>query len=331
MHEDRAGTNRRRVFRMSDASDSPLATDKPVATISVDVDPVDLHLIGYGYPGLPVDPLVYTKALPRLLEVFARCGVRATLFVVGRDAAAQGSALAALVAGGHEVASHSFSHPMAFASLGRSGMREELERSRSALEAATGHAVSGYRSPNFDMDRAALRVLAECGYRYDASAYPTPLLLPARLLLAFKSSDRAAVLRLKPWPFSFDRRPSVFRFGAQALHEFPASVTPHLRLPIYHTLRYSLSDARFDAALDGFVTRGESFSYCLHAVDVLGLEEDAVDRRLAKHPGMNWPLARKLELLEKSLRSLVERFAIATFEERLSVEEPAAAATAEAR
>src|SRR6185369_6178171 len=130
---------------------------------------------------------------------------------------------------------------------------------------------------------------------------------------AFKSSDRASVLRLKPWPFSFDRRPSVFRFGSHSVHEFPAAVTPGLRLPIYHTLRYSLTDARFASALDGFVTRGEPFSYCLHAVDVLGLEEDAVDRRLAKHPGMDWPLARKLELLEKSLRSLVERFAIATF------------------
>ena len=311
--------------------DSPIGSDRPVATVSVDVDPVDLHLIGYGYPGLPADPLVYTKALPRLLEIFGRCGVRATLFVVGRDAAAQAPSLAALAAGGHEVASHSFSHPMAFASLGKAGMRDELERSRAALEAATVHAVSGYRSPNFDMDRAALRVLAECGYRYDASAYPTPLLLPARLLLAFKSSDRAAVLRLKPWPFSFDRRPSLFRFGAQSLHEFPASVTPVLRLPIYHTLRYSLTDARFASALDGFVTRAEPFSYCLHAVDVLGLEEDAVDRRLAKHPGMDWPLAKKLELLEKSLRSIVERFAIATFEERLLIEEPLAAETAEAR
>ena len=308
-----------------------MSTGKPVATISVDVDPVDLHLIGYGYPGLPADPLVYTKALPRMLDVFARCGVRATLFVVGRDAASQAPALAALAAGGHEVASHSFSHPMAFASLGERGMREELDRSRAALEAATGQPVSGYRSPNFDMDRKALRVLAECGYRYDASAYPTPLLLPARLLLAFKSSNRAAVMRLKPWPFSFDRRPSVFRFGSHALHEFPASVTPVLRLPIYHTLRYSLTDARFESALDGFAARGESFSYLLHAVDALGLTEDGVDARLTPHPGMNWPLAKKLELLEKSLSSIVERFAVATFEERLATEAPEAAARAGTR
>src|SRR4029079_19633928 len=61
---------------------------RPVALVSVDVDPVDLHLVGYGYRSLPPDPLVYTTALPRLLDCFGRCGVRATFFVVARDAPA---------------------------------------------------------------------------------------------------------------------------------------------------------------------------------------------------------------------------------------------------
>ena len=290
---------------------------RPFATISVDVDPVDLHLIGYGFRDLPADPMVYDIALPRLGEVFARCGVRATFFIVGRDAAPRAATIAALARGGHEIASHSFTHPLAFASLGLRGMRDELMKTREALEAVTGREVVGYRSPNFDMDHTALRVLSECGYRYDASAYPTPLLFPARLLLALKSRDPKAVLRLKPWPFSFGRRPSVFRFGERTLHEFPASVTPWMRLPIYHTLRYSLTDARFESALDGFARRDEPLSYLLHGVDVLGLSEDRVDPRLAGHPGMNRPLAAKLELLERSLRSIVQRFVIATFEERL--------------
>ncbi len=304
---------------------------KPVATISIDVDPVDLHLIGYGFPGLPADPLVYTHALPRLAEVFARCGVRATFFVVGRDAASQAQVLGGLARAGHEIASHSFSHPMAFASLGPAGMRDELEKSRAALQAATGREVLGYRSPNFDMDRGGLAMLAECGYRYDASAYPSPFLIPARLLLAFKSTDRRAVMSLKLWPFSLDRQPSVFRFGARSVREFPTSVTPALRFPIYHTLRYALGDARFGKALDGFAGRREPFSYVLHAVDALGQTEDRVDPRLAKHPGMNWALARKLELLEKTLGSIVERFAVATFEERVCAAEAAPAATTRER
>ncbi len=297
---------------------------RPFATVSVDVDPVDLHLVGYGYRGLPADPGVYEVALPRLAELFERCGVRGTFFVVGRDAGRHAGALRALAGAGHEVASHSFTHPLAFASLGDAGMRGELERSRDALATATGRAPAGYRSPNFDMDRNALRVLAACGYRYDASAYPTPLLLPARLLLALKSRDPRSVLRLRPWPFSLERRPSALRFDGRTLHEFPASVTPGLRLPVYHTLRYSLADARFESALDGFARRGEPLSYILHAVDVLGLAEDRVDPRLAKHPGMDRPLAEKRDLLERSLKAIVQRFVPATFEARLGAEGAAA-------
>jgi peptidoglycan/xylan/chitin deacetylase (PgdA/CDA1 family) len=294
------------------------AHPRPPATISVDVDPVDLHLIGYGYPGLPADPLVYAVALPRLAELFARCGVRATFFVVGRDARGQSRVLGRLAAAGHELASHSYSHPLAFSSLGARGMRDELVRSRAALEEAGGAAVAGYRSPNFDMSAAALRVLARCGYRYDASAYPTPLLLPARLLLALKSRDRGAVLRLRPWPFSMRRRPHDLRIGEKIVREFPASVTPLARLPIYHTLRYSLPDSRFESALDGFARRREPLSYLLHAVDALGLVEDRVDPRLRPHPGMRRPLAIKLDLLERSLRAIAQRFDVAPFHDRLA-------------
>lgn len=292
-------------------------SERSVATVSVDVDPVDLHLIGYGFPGLPPDPLVYTRALPRLTEIFARTGVRATLFVVGRDAPAQRTALGQLVAGGHEVASHSQSHPLAFASLADAAMRDELDRSRAALEQATGRPVLGYRSPNFDMNARGLRALADCGYRYDASGYPTPMLLPARMLLALKSRDPRAVMRLRPWPFTMRREPYRVAAGEGRLVEFPASVTSLARLPIYHTLRYALSDARFEAALDGLVGERRSLSYALHAVDALGQREDAVDPRLAGHPGMDRALDHKLALLERSLSSIVQRFAVQTFAERL--------------
>jgi len=288
-----------------------------VATISVDVDPVDLHLVGYGYSGLPPDPLVYGRALPRLLEIFARCGVRATLFVVGRDARDQREALASLSASGHEVASHSQTHPLAFASLAPDRMRDELHVSRDALEQATGRPVLGYRSPNFDMNARGLEALAECGYRYDASGYPTPLLLPARLLLALKSRDPGAVMRLRPWPFTLRREPYRWRAGEKGLVEFPASVTALARLPIYHTLRYSLSDARFESALEGIVREGGSLSYALHAVDALGLSEDGVDARFGRHPGMERSLETKLALLERSLRTITQRFESRTFGERL--------------
>ncbi len=208
---------------------------RPVVTVSVDVDPVDLHLDGYGWRGLEPDPLAYTTALPRLHELFARTGVRATLFVVGRDGVAHADALRSMVAEGHEVASHSATHPLAITRLGPDALERETAGSRATLAAACGGEVVGFRAPNFDMDVRTLAALARAGYRYDASGYPTPLLAAARLLLASKSGDPRGVLRLRLWPFDLERLPHRVGIGADVLEEFPLSVHGLLRMPVYHT------------------------------------------------------------------------------------------------
>jgi peptidoglycan/xylan/chitin deacetylase (PgdA/CDA1 family) len=293
------------------------APPRPPITVSVDVDPVDLHLVGYGYRGLPPDPLAYTTAIPRLLEIFARTGVRGTFFVVGRDAAAHADAVTAIASAGHEVASHSQTHPMAFGRLPDARMRAELADSKAALEAAGGGSVIGFRAPNFDVSPRVVGALVETGYRYDASAYPTPLLFPVRALLALKSRDPRAVFTLRAWPFTFERAPFDWRAGAQVIREYPTTVTPFLRLPFYHTMRYYLPDWRFVARLGWLARHGEALSYPLHAVDALGLVEDRVDPRLRRHPGMNWPLGRKLDMLEMTLGAIAARFEPMPFRDRL--------------
>ncbi len=288
------------------------------ATVSVDVDPVDLHLLGYGYRHLPPDVLVYQKAIPRLLGIMQRTGIRATFFIVGRDVHANAGAVEAIAAAGHEIASHSQTHPMAFGRLSDERMRAELMDSKVALEAATAAQVIGFRAPNFDVSQRLVHALAACGYRYDASGYPTPLLLPVRALLAFKSRDPRAVFTLRAWPFTLERLPFDWRQGGQSVREYPTTVTPFLRLPFYHTMRYYLPLWRFKARLRWFAEHGEALSYPLHAVDALGSAEDGVDPRLGKHPGMNWPLERKLTMLEETLEAIAARFEPIPFRERLA-------------
>jgi peptidoglycan/xylan/chitin deacetylase (PgdA/CDA1 family) len=291
---------------------------RPNATISVDVDPVDLHLAGYGLDGGAPDPLAYTLALPRLIEVFDRVGVRATFFVVGRDAQANAKPIAQVAAAGHEIGSHTFSHPFAFAQLSPAAKRDELIASRNVLESASGASVVGFRAPNFDLDERGIVSLIEAGFRYDASSYPTPMLLPARVLMAVKGGDIPRTLRLRCWPFSFDREPHRWVYGHHSLIEFPLSVSRGLRLPFYHTARYYLPESRFQTILDELADEGVPLSYPLHAVDALGLSEDRVDPRLKPHPGMARPLAGKLRLLEVSLKSIAARYEVATFGERVA-------------
>jgi len=259
---------------------------------------------------------VMAVALPRLLERFASAGVRATFFVVARDAAPHAALLRRAVAEGHEVASHSFSHPLALRRLAGADLERELAGSRRALEEATGSGVAGFRAPNFDADLATLRRIEAAGYAYDASLYPTPVLLAARLVLALKGGDPLSVLRMSKWPWSLERLPHRPLEGGRLL-EFPTSVTPGARWPVYHTLRLMGGREGFMRRLEGFAARSEPLAYTLHGVDALGLEEDGVDRRLAPHPGMRLPLAHKLEALDEVVAAIARRFEVLTFRERL--------------
>lgn len=286
---------------------------KPFATVSVDVDPVDLHLLGYGFENLPPDDLVYTKALPRLLEVFARHRIPATFFIVGRDALRHADLLRAMEDAGHEIASHSLDHPMPFVRVAMSRLKHQLIESRRLLNDIVKKEVIGLRAPNWDVSPRAHKPLVEAGYRYDASGFPSWFQVPLRLLLTAKSSDPRKTFRMRPWPWTWHRQPYIWCHEGGELIEFPISVSPGIRFPIYHTPRYLIGDGTFRSHVEGFARRGEMFFYTLHAVDGLGMVEDGVDPRLSRHPGLEHPLAYKLDLLSRSLAEIASRFECVTY------------------
>ena len=80
--------------------------------------------------------------------------------------------------------------------------------------------------------------------------------------------------------------------------------TPFLRLPYYHTLRLVLPEVVFGVVRRLAHLRRKWVWYQLHAVDALGLEEDGLDPRIARHPGMKRSLEEKLELLTAEVRAL---------------------------
>lgn len=289
---------------------------RPRATISVDLDPVDTHLRGYGHHGLAPDPLVPRVALPRLLEVFARHGVRATFFLLAREVDDEQAAVRAVAAAEHEVASHTVDHPSGLAQLPDDRLAFELRASRQRLTGLGGTEVVGFRAPDWSVGRRLVPALADAGYRYDASLVPSPILLAGRALLAVRAGRPRDLLALR-LPSSFRRRPFRWRVSGREVVEYPLAVSPVVRFPIYHTLRDRLSDAAFERHLDGFVARGEAFSYALHGVDALGLMEDGVDPRLSAHPGMGVPLDAKLDLLERTVAAIAARFDVLPYRERL--------------
>ena len=106
----------------------PRGAPEPLVSVSVDLDAVECYFRIYALPGPPPEEArfaILRRCLPRFAELFARHGVRATFFVVGRDLEqdAEGRApLAELARAGHELANHSYTHPYDLVRLDRAAM-----------------------------------------------------------------------------------------------------------------------------------------------------------------------------------------------------------------
>ncbi len=110
----------------------------------------------------------------RLLALFEEAGVRSTFFVLGWVADRFPGLVRRIAGGGHEIASHGYGHRLIYEQT-PAEFREDVRRSKAALESTTGTRVRGYRAPSYSVvDRSlwALDVLIEEGLEYDASIFP---------------------------------------------------------------------------------------------------------------------------------------------------------------
>ena len=99
---------------------------------------------------------------PRILDALAAAGVTATFFMMGHNAAAHRSLVAEVVAAGHEVGSHTWSH-LDLAKTTPTQTRDEIVRGREAVEDAVQRPLVGFRPPRGELSGYALRVCAELG------------------------------------------------------------------------------------------------------------------------------------------------------------------------
>ncbi len=109
-----------------------------------------------------------------VLDLFARCGVKATFFTLGWVAQRYPALVRRIVAEGHEIASHGWDHTRVF-TMTPDAFRADIDRARKALEDAGGVAIRGYRAPSFSIDQRtpwAHPILAEQGYAYSSSVAP---------------------------------------------------------------------------------------------------------------------------------------------------------------
>lgn len=299
-----------------------------LCSVSVDLDPLwcysSIHSLDLDLPR--PDP-IYTRALPRLLELFATYGIRATFFVVGREVEHPEHAreLERTLAEGHELANHSYAHPYNFPELSDAEARHQIERAHTLLE-TLGEAPVGFRAPGYNIDARTLGLLEELGYTYDSSIFPCPpyYLAKGAVMAMIRlrggtsgSSMVQARTQIAPiTPYRPSRRALFMKArGSRAynLMELPMCVLPIARFPVIGTslLLAGPQRARWMCRVAA-TTHRKHFNLELHGIDLADATLDAIPEALReRQPDLKIDLEQKLETFHRCFELLAERYAFA--------------------
>lgn len=200
------------------------------------------------------------EGAPRLLELFAETGVRATYFTTSEVADRHPDAVRALVAGGHELGCHGVTHT-AFDAMDDATANWEIEHSAGVLRRFAP--VTSFRAPYLRFPDAFVPLLERHGFALDSSLakYKRAYHAPRRptTLARVPASMTSSVLRLPalvrdPWLASL-RDPVV-------LFVHPWEFVDLTRERLRYDCRFRTGDVALRCLRDviaGFARRGASF------------------------------------------------------------------------
>ncbi|MFQ5698650.1 MAG: carbamoyltransferase C-terminal domain-containing protein [Myxococcota bacterium] len=241
------------------------------------------------------DPF-FESAAENSLELFSRAGIEATYFVIASDLddLHKRRSLEAIVAAGHRVACHGLHHRY-LDRISTAHKREEIVDARKKIEDALGAPCLGFRAPGFAIDRESLTLLAEAGYRYDSSIFPS-----------FALREKLGLQRLFREPFEV--------LPGRGLIEVPMPyVGPGL--PMFHPCyAFYLRRPYFRWALRRFAARQRHLTLLFHFTDFATPQPDISGLRMALFTNNLFSRTRKLAFCERLVRDVREHFSPTTTE-----------------
>jgi peptidoglycan-N-acetylglucosamine deacetylase len=110
--------------------------------------------------GLTFDDGPHPSHTPMLLDILARYRVRATFYVIGRNAAMWPEIARRIVAEGHEIGNHTWRHPT-LSALGMGSVLSEIDRTQEAVWRTVGAVPATMRPPYGAMNHWQSRQLQE--------------------------------------------------------------------------------------------------------------------------------------------------------------------------
>jgi peptidoglycan-N-acetylglucosamine deacetylase len=295
---------------------------KGIATLSLDLDNEWSYMKTHGDSGWESFPSYLDVAVPRFLALFERFKIKATVFVVGQDAALEKNELAlkSIAGAGHEIGNHSFAHEPWLHLYPDEKVKNEIIEAETVIQNVTGVRPVGFRGPGYSLSQQVIRILAERGYLFDASTLPTFLgpigrayyFMTSRLDHSQRQERKILFGSFKDGFRPID--PYLWQVDGKTLLEIPVTTFPGLRIPFHvsyllYLSRFSRHEAEqyFRTALWCCRIAGTAPSLLLHPLDLLGKDDV---RTLSFFPGMDMDATVKLERVTRFLLDFQRHFTI---------------------
>ncbi len=276
-------------------------------SVSVDLDEIrcylSIHGLGNDLAAGAADA-VYDRCISRFLDLFSELGVSATFFVIGSDLERPENRawVQAIHNAGHEVANHSYGHAYDLSQWDEDRILGDLQRAQDAIHRCVGEAPVGFRAPGYTLSPTLKSAIAEVGFAYSSSAFPSPAYYGAKALalawIRARGRQSHSVLgtpRVLASPAEPHRHGSVV--------EIPMTVGPRWLggVPLIGTT-VVLGNKHSNRLLCRSVMGRSHVHLECHGIDLADAKQDGL-QALAKHqPDLRRTLDHKRQQLDRSIR-----------------------------
>jgi hypothetical protein len=232
-----------------------------------------------------------------------------------------------LALAGHELGNHSETHPYDLVARAPGVLHEEIARTHDRLGELLGRAPAGFRAPGYNVTPGLFAALAEQGYRYDSSLFPSPpyflakasvmasLRLRGKRSRSYIGDPRQLAAPADPYQAALGAPWDAARGAQPSMCELPITVTPFVRLPLIGTT-FLMAPRPLRRALLWSTLGRSLFNLELHGIELLDAVQDDVPAELvARQPDLSRTLAQKREALDDVLSFMRQHFTLGTLEE----------------
>lgn len=273
-----------------------------ILCVNIDVDSLRLYRGIHGLPDRTEGDEVYQAGVIRFMDLLDSMGIPGTIFSIAADLLPTVKRiLRDAVSRGHEVASHSLSHPYDLFTLEDPSV--ELEYSRQRLQDAVGTEITGFRSPGYNLSKRLLAGIA-AHYKYDSSILPSLPYFMARAAVigSMKVMGRHSSSSVGHFSqFARSWKPFSWKTGDATLPEMPLSAV--FGVPVIGTT-LATNNIALRRVLP-MLKRRRFINIEFHAIDFM-TGSDGLEHGLEVEPSVRVPLDVRLKRFENALKDLHE-------------------------